>query len=119
MHEFPRNLENALGPGTTDFAIRVGLHSKPVAAGVLRREKARFLLFRDTMNTAVRNFMIQWELIDFLAWITNFDLLFTGENGKYQTKESHSSFLRYCRSHSKCQGITLGEPKRWSSESQG
>ena len=53
MHELTRSLENALGPGTTDLALRVGLHSGPVTAGVLRGEKSRFQLFGDTMNTAV------------------------------------------------------------------
>jgi hypothetical protein len=49
-----KSLEVSLGPGTSDLAIRVGLHSGSVTAGVLRGEKARFQLFGDTMNTASR-----------------------------------------------------------------
>lgn len=41
----------ALGPATLELAIRVGMHSGAVIAGVLRGEKARFQLFGDTMNT--------------------------------------------------------------------
>lgn len=47
-------MEKALGPGTSELAMRVGLHSGPVTAGILRGEKARFQLFGDTVNTAAR-----------------------------------------------------------------
>ena len=49
-----KQLENTLGPDTSDLGMRFGLHSGPVTAGVLRGDRARFQLFGDTMNTAAR-----------------------------------------------------------------
>jgi class 3 adenylate cyclase len=52
--EISKELEASLGPGTSDLALRIGLHSGTVTGGVLRGEKARFQLFGDTVNTAAR-----------------------------------------------------------------
>jgi class 3 adenylate cyclase len=43
-----------LGPDTGDLLMRIGLHSGPVIAGVLRGDRARFQLFGDTVNTTAR-----------------------------------------------------------------
>ncbi|CAB9515308.1 Receptor-type guanylate cyclase gcy [Seminavis robusta] len=54
MNLLVTQLEPVLGPGTSDLAMRIGLHSGPVTAGVLRGEKGRFQLFGDSVNTAAR-----------------------------------------------------------------
>jgi class 3 adenylate cyclase len=50
MRTKTRDLVLELGPDTTELGLRVGLHSGPVVAGVLRGEKSRFQLFGDTVR---------------------------------------------------------------------
>jgi class 3 adenylate cyclase len=54
FNELVKDLEIKLGPDTGDLALRTGLHSGPVTAGVLRGDKSRFQLFGDTVNTAAK-----------------------------------------------------------------
>jgi len=54
MSRLTRKLEVTLGPDTGDLAMRMGLHSGQVTAGVLRGQRSRFQLFGDTVNTTAR-----------------------------------------------------------------
>jgi class 3 adenylate cyclase len=75
MSKITKKLEASLGPGTSDLALRTGLHSGHVTAGVLRGDKSRFQLFGDTMNTAAR-------------------MESTGKTGSIQCSEATANFLR-------------------------
>jgi class 3 adenylate cyclase len=48
LESMPPCLTNSL---LSDLALRIGMHSGPVTAGVLRGDRARFQLFGDTVNT--------------------------------------------------------------------
>ncbi|CAB9515790.1 Receptor-type guanylate cyclase gcy [Seminavis robusta] len=54
MRTLTKALEVTLGPDTGDLDLRVGVHSGPVTAGILRGDRSRFQLFGDTMNVCQR-----------------------------------------------------------------
>jgi hypothetical protein len=53
-HVVRGDLELTLGPDTAELGLRIGLHTGPVTAGVIRGERARFQLFGDSVNTTAR-----------------------------------------------------------------
>jgi hypothetical protein len=54
MRVLKMQLAESLGDDTIELDLRVGIHSGPVTAGVLRGKKSRFQLFGDTVNVAAR-----------------------------------------------------------------
>ena len=58
MKNYTLKLELCLGPGTADLALRVGLHSGPTIAGVLRGDRARFQLFGDTVSLILLEYLL-------------------------------------------------------------
>jgi len=52
MRQITRSLEPVLGPDTGELTLRIGIHSGPVTAGLLRGDRTQFQLFGDTVNTA-------------------------------------------------------------------
>ena len=52
-----KKLESMLGPETGDLRLRVGLHSGPITAGVLRGERSRFQVwFKGNKHWTFANF---------------------------------------------------------------
>ena len=65
----------AASVGVSNMQARIGFHSGPVTAGVLRTEKGRFQMFGDTMNCASR-------------------MESTGQPGRIQVSEAAAALLR-------------------------
>ena len=58
MSQLLPTLQDSLGDDTVHLSMRVGIHSGPVTAGVLRGERSRFQLFGDTVvGVAIRMVM--------------------------------------------------------------
>lgn len=53
-HALTKQLSLTLGSDTAELSLRIGIHSGPVTAGVLRCERSPFQLFGDTINVASR-----------------------------------------------------------------
>lgn len=53
-----RELSETLGEDTADLQLRIGLHSGPVTAGVLRGQRCRFQLFGDTGASTLYSYLL-------------------------------------------------------------
>lgn len=54
LTELTTALEASLGPSTSHLALRIGIDSGPVTAGILRGDRSRLQLFGEAMNNASR-----------------------------------------------------------------
>jgi hypothetical protein len=93
------------------LSLRIGIHSGPITAGVLRGQRSRFQLFGDTMNTTARmesssqsgKIQISSETAEFLVkdgkghWIEKRDDLITAKGkGSLQTFWLQSINGKHC-----------------------
>jgi class 3 adenylate cyclase len=91
MHSLVKKLELTLGPETGELSMRMGIHSGPVTAGVLRGDRSRFQLFGDTMNTAARmehtglrdKIQISQETADLLSAAGKVNWVSSRDGGKF------------------------------------
>lgn len=61
------DLADRLGEDTRDLALRVGIHSGPVTAGVLRGDKGRFQVFGDTVVRSLDSVLLLVLMTLFIA----------------------------------------------------
>lgn len=65
-----KELEVSLGPDTGDLGLRIGIHSGPVTAGILRGDKARFQLYV-SRPIAFAPFLLAWLISFFFCSSTS------------------------------------------------
>jgi class 3 adenylate cyclase len=131
MSKLVKQLEVTLGPDTGDLSLRIGMHSGPITAGVLRGQRSRFQLFGDTMNTTARiestsrsgRIHMSSETADLLIkdgkghWIEKrHDMISAKGKGSLQTYWLTSVKGRYCGSDrgSNHDGVTAAESDEMS-----
>jgi class 3 adenylate cyclase len=113
-----KKLEVTLGPDTADLAMRMGIHSGAVTAGVLRGARSRFQLFGDTMNTAARmestgirnKIQISQEFADLLVVAGKTNWISRREDGEFVisivfSMPFTSPHLSFLLPYSHCSGI--------------
>ena len=62
MKVVTHSMESQVGDSSS-LALRIGMHSGEVTAGVLRGDKARFQLFGDTVNTGTFHTVIILQVL--------------------------------------------------------
>jgi Adenylate and Guanylate cyclase catalytic domain len=104
MWALTNSLEASLGPDTGDLTMRMGLHSGPVTAGVLRGERSRFQLFGDTMNTGKD----YWNVDAVTKSSVSNDIFSNScKDGIHRFSRPHPDFTRHCRLDHRCRKAAL------------
>jgi Adenylate and Guanylate cyclase catalytic domain len=130
LHKFNvlvKKLVVELGPDTEELKIRIGLHSGPVTAGVLRGERSRFQLFGDTVRIRVKRpvcFAVSYRCVVSLTLLYAPLLLLNSpgqynvENGELWLGQQDTRIGRYGKSSRHSRQGTLAHSSRGSNRGQ-
>ena len=114
-------LSTSLGEGTDELALRTGMHSGEVTAGVLRGEKGRFQLFGGKSKTLIVKMPVSHQADSSLTiWLPMYRYGEYGfENGEYWDSKTDPSVSNNSRRFDSTRKTGLVGPKEGGSCCKG